>query len=88
MNTFETSAVLDDALHLTLRKPLPIRAGQECKVVVYLPEEDKSCLEEDKSSPEWIAKFLEEIRIDDPTFVRPPQGELRPIRGLDCDNPA
>ena len=91
VDTFETSAVSDDASHLTLRDPLPFPAGREYKIIVYLSEENKSPAEragEDKSSPEWITKFLEEIRIDDPAFVRYPQGEARPIKGLDCDDPA
>ena len=31
----------------------------------------------------WPARFFEEIRIDDPAFVRPPQGETPPVPAID-----
>jgi virulence-associated protein VagC len=31
----------------------------------------------------WPPEFFETIRIDDPAFERPQQGELRPVVGLD-----
>ena len=42
---------------------------------------DRVVIESVKSS-NWPEGFFESIRIDDPTFCRPPQGDLPPIKEL------
>ena len=34
----------------------------------------------------WPEGFFDSIRIDDPLFERPPQGELEPIEALDLSS--
>lgn len=77
MNAFETAAVLDDASHLTLREPVPATAGRECRVIVLFDVENGT-------AARWPAGFFEEIRITDPAFVRPAQGETPAVVALDA----
>lgn len=70
MNAFETAATFDDASHLTLREPAPQGSGRECRVIVLFDGGN------DPASPDWPAGFFDEIRIDDPSFVRPAQGAV------------
>ena len=39
--------------------------------------------EDDDSRRNWPNRFFEEIRIEDPAFVRPPQGEAPAVVALD-----
>ena len=76
MTAFETGAILDDARHLTLREPVPTAAGRECRVIVLFdPVDDFPAA--------WPPNFFDEIRIDDPSFERPTQGDLPPAPTLD-----
>ncbi len=79
MNAFETRAVLDDASHLTLREPLPRPAGSACRVLVLFESADG----EAASADGWPADFFESIRVADPAFWRPAQGETPPVAALD-----
>ena len=69
MRAFETTVVLDDASHLTLREPVPESPGKECRVIVLFEQTEKP------PAPDWPPGFFEEIRIEDPAFVRPAQGD-------------
>ncbi len=77
MNAFETTAVIQDALHLALREPVPGAASGECRVIVLFEVENSA-------ASQWPEGFFEEIRIDDPAFVRPPQGTAPAIQPLDA----
>ena len=77
MNAFETDAVLDDASHLTLVQPVPGATARECRVIVLFDSEAPP-------PAHWPPGFFEEIRITDPAFVRPPQGERPPLPALDA----
>ena len=72
MNAFETTAVLDDAPHLTLRDPVPHPVTRECRVIVLYDAGESQ-------SSAWPAGFFEDIRVADPRFARLPQGETRPL---------
>ena len=78
MNVFETSAVLDDASHLTLREPVPPGRPRKCRVLVLFDNEEGADL------ATWPVGFFDEIRIDDPAFQRPAQGEAPSIAPLDA----
>ena len=78
MNVFETSAVLDDASHLTLLKPVPPGRPRECRVLVLFDNAESPC------PANWPPGFFDEIRIDDPAFQRPAQGEAPAIAALDA----
>ena len=78
MNAFTTAAILDDASHLTLREPVPGSLARECRVIVLF-DSDK-----DDAPVVWSAGFFDEIRIDDPGFVRPPQGNAPAVSALDA----
>ena len=78
MNAFETAAFVDDASHLTLREPVPRPVGRECRVIVFFN------IENGDMPGVWPAGFFDEIRIDDPTFVRPAQGEAPAVATLDA----
>lgn len=77
MNAFETAAVLDDASHLTLDEPVPGPPARECRVIVLFESGDSPPVA-------WPAGFFEEIRITDPAFVRPGQGEMPFIAALEA----
>ena len=77
MNAFETTAVLDDASHLTLVEPVPGPVARECRVIVLFDSEEPP-------PAAWPPGFFEEIRIADPAFVRPAQGEMPRIAALDA----
>ena len=76
MNAFETGATLDDARHLTLSEPVPAGSKRDCRVIVLFdaPENFPAA---------WPPGFLDEIRIDDPSFERPAQGETPSAPALD-----
>jgi hypothetical protein len=78
MNAFETAAILDDALHLTLREPAPVTASRECRVIVLFDTTN------DRARSEWPAGFFDEIRILDSAFERPSQGSTPAIAPLDA----
>ena len=44
---------------------------------------DGILIEPIKAPRKWPDGFAESIRIDDPAFERPPQGELPPVQSLD-----
>ena len=79
MDAFETTAVLDDSSHLTLREPVPAGGGRECRVILFF-ENGKNT---DRPAA-WPAGFFDEIRIDDPAFQRPVQGEVPAMAALDA----
>ena len=75
MPAFETAAVLDDASHLTLRVPVPEASGRECRVIVFF--------EHTETPPAaWPPGFFEDIKIMDPAFTRPEQGQVPPVAAL------
>jgi hypothetical protein len=76
VTAFETSAVLDDDLHLTLREPVPHASSRECRVIVMF--------ENGASSSVWPPGFFDEIRITDPAFTRLSQGDAPPVPALDA----
>ncbi len=78
MNAFETTAIVEDASHLTLRTPVPFPVAQECRVIVLVETAEK------QHGASWPARFFEEIRVSDPAFARPPQGGLPPVPALDA----
>jgi hypothetical protein len=78
MNAFETTAILEDASHLTLRSPVPFPVAQECRVIVLVETPER------QNGESWPARFFEEIRVADPAFARPAQGGLPPVPALDA----
>ena len=78
MNAFETAAVFDDASHLTLREPVPGSLARECRVIVLFDSANGD------APRVWPAGFFDDIRIDDPAFVRPPQGKAPAVAALDA----
>ena len=45
---------------------------------VSIRKEGEAVILEPIQAAAWPARFFEKIPIDDPTFVRPPQGEMPP----------
>jgi hypothetical protein len=82
MNAFETMAIVEDSSHLTLRTPVPFPVAQECRVIVLVEAR------ESQNGSGWPERFFDEIRIADPAFLRPAQGELPPVPALDAQNSA
>jgi hypothetical protein len=78
MNAFETAAILDDALHLTLREPAPATASRECRVIVLFD------MTNGHAPSQWPAGFFDEIRIRDSAFERPAQGSVPAMAPLDA----
>jgi len=78
MNAFETAAFLDDASHLTLREPVPRPVARERRVIVLFDTENGDV------PRVWPTGFFDDIRIDDPAFVRPAQGEAPAVAALDA----
>jgi len=78
MNAFESAAFLNDASHLTLRQPVPGPVARECRVIALFDTHNGG------TSEHWPEGFFDEIRIDDPAFVRPAQGQAPPIAALDA----
>ena len=76
MYVFETTAVIEDASHLSLREPVPSSAARECRVIVLFESENGR-------RTMWPDGFFESIRIEDTSFDRPLQGSVPPIRPLD-----
>ncbi|MEI7820931.1 MAG: hypothetical protein WCK55_08445 [Verrucomicrobiota bacterium] len=76
MNAFETTAVIEDSSHLSLREPVPRAASKECRVIVLFEPENGA-------ASVWPDGFFEAIRIEDAAFTRPPQGNAPAIRPLD-----
>ena len=77
MHAFETAAVLDDASHLTLREPVPGASGRECRVIMLFEPGEPG------TAAAWPPGIFDEIRVTDPAFARPAQGEVPPSRALD-----
>ena len=50
---------------------------------VSIRKEGQAIILEPVRSETWPAGFFEDIRIDDPTFVRPPQGEAPPAPSIE-----
>ncbi len=65
MSVFESTAVLDDPMHLTLGRPVPDGPSRHCRVIVMFETEPEQ--------EAWPQGFLDEIRIDDAAFERPVQ---------------
>ena len=78
MKVFETSALLDDASHLTLLKPVPPGHPRECRVLILFDNAEGTL------PSAWPLGFFDEIRIDDPAFQRPAQGEVPANVALDA----
>ena len=76
MSVFESTAVLEDARHLTLGKPVPGGMSRDCRVIVMFDVESEQ--------ESWPQGFFEEIRIDDAAFDRPAQGTAPGIAALDA----
>lgn len=76
MTAFETTAILDDNRHLTLKEPVPPSSSRECRVIVMF--------ENGAQHSAWPSGFFDTIRVDDPAFVRAPQGEAPPLPALDA----
>ena len=59
MNAFETTAVIEDASHLSLREPVPSSAARECRVIVLFEEENghlseaRRVMRERFAAPDW-----------------------------------
>lgn len=81
MTVFETTAVLDDARHLTLGEPPPQIPGQRCRVILFFDAENAG-EPPPGTAAAWPPGFFEGIRVDDPAFARPAQGEAPPIPSL------
>jgi hypothetical protein len=76
MSVFESTAVLDDPMHLTLGRPVPDGPSRNCRVIVMF--------ETETVQEAWPQGFLDEIRIDDGAFERPAQGTAPFIPPLDA----
>lgn len=76
MSVFESTAVLDDPMHLTLGRPVPDGPSRHCRVIVMF--------ETEPVQEAWPQGFLDEIRIDDAAFERPAQGTAPFIAPLDA----
>ena len=50
---------------------------------VSIRKEGKAVILEPVKTDTWPAGFFEDIRIDDPAFARPPQGETPPAPSMD-----
>jgi virulence-associated protein VagC len=50
---------------------------------VSIRKEGESVILEPVKSNAWPAGFFEDIRVDDPAFARPPQGETQPVPTID-----
>ena len=50
---------------------------------VLIRREGKAIILEPVKTETWPASFFEDIRIDDPAFTRPPQGETPPAPSIE-----
>lgn len=50
---------------------------------VSIRKEGEAVILEPVKSQTWPANFFADIRIDDPAFARPPQGDTPPISAID-----
>ena len=50
---------------------------------VSIRKEGEAVILEPVKSSTWPADFFEDIRVDDPAFARPPQGETPPAPAID-----
>ena len=50
---------------------------------VSIRKEGEAVILEPVKSSTWPAGFFEDIRVDDPAFARPPQGEPPPAPAID-----
>lgn len=64
----------------TVRLPNDFRFSTD---IVSIRREGEAVILEPVKSAAWPAGFFENIRIDDPAFVRPEQGPLPPAPCLD-----
>lgn len=76
MSVFESTAVLDDPMHLTLGRPVPEGLSRHCRVMVMFDVES--------GQETWPQGFFNEILIDDAAFERPAQGAAPFIAPLDA----
>lgn len=53
------------------------------EATVSIRKEGQAVILEPVKSDTWPAGFFAAIRIDDPAFVRPPQGETPPVPVMD-----
>ena len=64
MNAFETTAIIEDSSHLSLREPVPRAATKECRVIVLFEPENGA-------ASAWPDGFFEAILIEGAAFARP-----------------
>lgn len=74
-----TATVTNEGEHQTVHLPKGIHLPTE---TVSVRQEGDAVVLEPIKTGKWSPGFFEAIRIDDPSFARPPQGELPPIRDL------
>lgn len=77
MNTTEIVSV--DG-HQAVRLPDEYRFDE---TTVAIRKEGDAVILEPVKSRDWPAGFFDAIRIDDPAFARPPQGETPPAPAID-----
>jgi virulence-associated protein VagC len=70
-----TAQVIEIDGEQVIRLPREFRLSGE---TVSIHKEGEAIILEPLRPASWPQGFFEEIHIDDPAFVRPPQGQFRP----------
>lgn len=76
----QTTEIVETNDGQTVRLPNDFRFSTD---IVSIRREGEAVILEPVKSAAWPAGFFENIRIDDPAFVRPEQGPLPPAPCLD-----
>jgi virulence-associated protein VagC len=75
----ETATVTREGDHQTVLLPKGVHLPA---TTVYVRQSGTAVVLEPVRATNWPAGFFDSIRIDDPAFERPEQGELPPVKGL------
>lgn len=68
-----TAQIIDVAGEQAIKLPPEFRVSAD---VVAIRKEGDAIIVEPLKASKWPVDFFDEIRIDDPAFCRPPQGQM------------
>jgi len=76
--SMETATVTVEGDHQTVRLPKSVHLPP----TVFVRQDGESVVLEPAKPKTWPEGFFDSIRITDPTFERPEQGQMPPVRNL------
>ena len=78
--SMKTAEIFETSQGQTVRLPDEFRFDTH---IVSIRRQGEAVVLEPVKPATWPEHFFDQIRIDDPTFVRPPQGEIPPVPSFD-----